>query len=164
MQSLHLIFILDESGSMSRCYNSVINSVQKVVNNRRARAVVKDKISLIKFNDQAQIEILNKSVLDEFTVSAMRGGDTTFVKPLEKLKELLREIDFDVEIPIVMFLSDGQGESLETVLKYIDREIIKNADLELTTGDKNLLFFSIGYGDDADSRTLEEMAKAFNRG
>lgn len=155
---------MDESGSMTPCYDQVIDCVNKIVDNRRKRAVVKDKISLIKFDDEAELEILNQSVLDEFKVSPMRGGGTTFVKPLEKLIDVLREIDFDIEIPVVLFLSDGMGESIDIVLDFINENIIQHPDLELNTDGKTVLFFTIGFGNQADAKTLEAMAKAFNRG
>lgn len=93
----HLIFIIDESGSMSGGpYNQVMSSVEKVINIRKALPLTKDKMSLIKFNNEAKIEILSKSVNDEFKVSPIRGGSTTFVKPLECLVEILKDIKFDV--------------------------------------------------------------------
>lgn len=146
-------------------YDQVMSSVEKVINIRKALPLTKDKMSLIKFNSEAKIEILNKSVNDEFKVSDMRGGGTTFVKPLECLVEILRDIDFDLEIPIVMFLSDGQGESTDKVLDFINKKILSDPAIgNYCSNNENMLFFTIGYGGEADKKTLEEMAKAFNQG
>jgi hypothetical protein len=146
-------------------YDQVISSVKKVIEIRKAIPLTKDKMSLIKFDSKAHIEILNKSVNDEFKVSDMRGGGTTFVKPLESLVEILRDINFDLEIPIVMFLSDGQGESTQKVLDFINNKILNDPAIgSYCSNNENMLFFTIGYGDEADKKTLEEMAKAFNKG
>ena len=148
---------------MSGVYNTVIESVKKVIDNRKARSLPNDKMSLIKFDDDATIEILNKSINDEFKVSSMSGGGTTFLKPLKLLTDILMEIDYDVEIPVVLFLSDGQAESKNTVVNYINENVlksIKNPDW----AEQKLLFFAIGYGNDADKDTLEAMVKTFNNG
>lgn len=166
VKRFHLIFIIDESGSMEgEPYNQVISRVQKVIEIRKALPLNKDKMSLIKFSDEARIEILNQSVNDEFKVSKMRGGNTTFVKPLERLVEILKDVNFEVEIPIVMFLSDGEGENMQTVLDFIKRKFLNNSAIgKYCSNNENMLFFTIGYGDKADKKTLEEMAKAFNKG
>ena len=59
---------------------------------------------------------------------------------MKKLGDVLSQIDKDLFIPIVFFLSDGYGEKRSDVLKCC-----KNVYQDFSTID--VLFFSVGYGD-----------------
>ena len=111
---------------------------------------------MIKFSDKATIEHLNVDIKEKIEVAKLRGGGTSFIKPLEKLDQILMQVEKEVFIPIVFFLSDGFGEKRESVFNYCKKinEKFKNMDL---------LFFSVGYGDVADAETLEGIARIFNK-
>jgi hypothetical protein len=135
-----IIFILDESGSMSPHFKKVIESVEKVIENRKKEPIAKDKVSVIKFNTKAVIEHINVDIKEEIHISQLRGGGTSFIQPLKKLEDVLSQIDKDLFIPIVFFLSDGDGERCSDVLDYC-KIVCQN----FSTMD--MLFFSVGYGD-----------------
>ena len=154
----HLIFMLDKSGSMDTHFKSVIKSVDEVIRHRRSLPIVNDMISVIKFDSKATIEHLNVSIKDTISISEEVGGGTSFVAPLEKLDEILEEINLELFIPIVFFLSDGDGERKQTVVSKCE-EIKKRF-----SGTMDMLFFSVGYGHEANAECLEAMAKVFNNG
>ena len=135
-----IIFILDESSSMAPHFKTVITSVGKVIDKRKKEPITKDKVSIIKFNSKAVIEHINVDIKEDITISELRGGGTSFIEPLKKLGDVLSQVDKDLFIPIVFFLSDGYGERRSDVLKCC-----KNVYQEFSTMD--MLFFSVGYGD-----------------
>ena len=166
MRHLHLIFLIDESGSMEGSdniggknhYETVIECVKACVEKRKEREVTNDKYSIIKFDHRAEISILNRSVKKGFgEISAMRKGNTSFVEPLKKLAEILNENNFDAFIPVILFLSDGKGESKSKVLKQC-QNVIKDF------ANEDMLFLSVAFGKNADVDTLKEMSQAFNKG
>ena len=166
MRHLHLIFLIDESGSMEEKdnvdgknhYETVIDCVKACVEKRKGKQVTNDKYSVVKFDHRAEIPILNRSVKEGFgEISPMRKGYTSFVEPLKKLAEILNENNFDAFIPVILFMSDGKGESKSVVLKQC-QTLIKDFDNE------DMLFFSVAFGKDADVDTLKEMSEAFNKG
>jgi hypothetical protein len=173
-----IIFILDESGSMAPHFKTVITSVKKVIDKRKKEPIAKDRVSVIKFNSKALIEHINVDIKEDITITDLRGGGTSFIEPLKKLRDVLSQIDKDLFIPIVFFLSDGYGERCSDVLKFC-----KKVYQEFSTID--MLFFTVGYGNAPgkkiniqdnlkkiysylmhiifiDIETLEEMAKVFN--
>jgi hypothetical protein len=135
-----IIFILDESGSMAPHFNTVKTSIGKIIDKRKKEPIAKDKVSVTKFNSKAIIEHINVDIKEEITITDLRGGGTSFIEPLKKLRDVLSQIDKDLFIPIVFFLSDGFGERCSDVLKFC-----KNVYQEFSTMD--MLFFSVGYGD-----------------
>lgn len=154
-KNYHLIFILDESGSMRPYFNSVKASVKRVVENRRNQPVVNDRWSVIRFNSTARTEVLNAEVKEAVELSNCKGGDTKFIPALDNLSKLLMEINSNLFIPIVFFLSDGYGESMDVVLQKCHQ--VRNQFARM-----DMIFFCIGYGSDADIYTLNSMAFAFN--
>ena len=151
----HHIYILDKSGSMSHYFGKVIECINNVLEKRRGLPIADDLVSVIKFNSTAEIEYMNESIREDIKIKNETDGGTSFVKPLEKLNEILKEVNFDVVTPIVFFLSDGFGEAKNIVLKKCEE--IK-ARLASTM---NMIFFSVGFGQ-ADSDCLEKMASTFN--
>jgi hypothetical protein len=135
-----IIFILDESGSMAPHFNTVKTSVGKIIDKRKKEPIAKDKVSVIKFSSKAMIEHINVDIKEDIYITDLRGGGTSFIEPLKKLRDVLSQIDKDLFIPIVFFLSDGYGERCSDVLKFC-----KNVYQEFSTMD--MLFFSVGYGD-----------------
>ena len=154
-KNYHLIFILDESGSMRPYFNSVKASVKKVVENRRNQPVANDRWSVIRFNSAARTEVLNAEVKETVELSNCKGGDTKFIPALDNLSKLLMEINGNLFIPIVFFLSDGYGEKTSAVLQKCHE--VRNQFARM-----DMIFFCIGYGSDADKDTLNSMAFAFN--
>lgn len=153
----HIIFVLDESSSMSGLFENVRENVKSVITNRRKVPLTKEKVSVIKFNENATIQVLNADLLENIEIGTMSGGGTSFVAALSKLEEVLSEINGEKYVPTVFFLSDGYGEPKDLVLNK-SREVFgrfKTLDI---------LFFSVGFGKNVDKETLEEMNKVFNRG
>ena len=154
-KNYHLIFILDESGSMNPYFNSVKASVKRVVENRRNQPVANDRWSVIRFNSTARTEVLNAEVKETIELSNCKGGNTKFIPALDNLSKLLLEINSNLFIPIVFFLSDGYGEKMSDVLQKCHQ--VRNQFVRM-----DMIFFCIGYSSGADKATLNSMALAFN--
>ncbi|CAF0872737.1 unnamed protein product [Brachionus calyciflorus] len=87
----------------------------------------------------------------------MRGCGTSFINALDRFKEVLEEINCEKCVPIVFFLSDGNGESQNIVLD-------KCQDLRNEFMNYEIIFFTVGFTSSTDSSILEEMSKTFNKG
>lgn len=148
-KNYHIIFALDNSGSMTDEFGSVLNSVNAILEKRKKLPVSNDTVSVIKFNSEANIEYLNAKIKETISIENECGGGTSFVKALQKINDILGKTNEEMFTPIIFFLSDGEGESLNVVLNKCHS--VKN---EFST--MNLLFFTVGYGNKADSKCLEE--------
>ena len=103
-KNYHIIFLLDKSGSMYSHFDEVIKSTQTVIQKRASLPITNDTVSIIKFNDKAVAEVQNVSVKDLITIKNDVGGGTSFVEPLDKLQEILNEVNFEITTPLVFFL------------------------------------------------------------
>jgi hypothetical protein len=103
-KNYHIIFLLDKSGSMYSQFDEVIKSTQTVIQKRASLPISNDTVSIIKFNDKAVAEVQNVSVKDSITIKNDVGGGTSFVEPLDKLQEILNEVNFEITTPLVFFL------------------------------------------------------------
>jgi chromosome segregation ATPase len=153
----HLIFFLDESGSMEDSFDVVRDSVYQIIKNRNLKTKSDERISIIKFDTETDIVVLDESIRDKIKISDLKGGGTSFIKPLEKFEEILQGINSDIYVPIVFFLSDGYAESISAVST-------KCQDIFKKYSKFSLIFLSVGFGDDPDGDTLKEMSKIFNNG
>jgi len=93
-KNYHIIFLLDKSGSMYGQFDEVIKSTQTVIQKRASLPITSDTVSIIKFNDKAVAEVQNVSVKEPITIKNDVGGGTSFVEPLDKLQEILNEVEF----------------------------------------------------------------------
>jgi Mg-chelatase subunit ChlD len=154
----HLVFILDKSGSMDPHFKNVKQSVQEILQSRKEKSLSDEKISVIKFNDKAEFDTMDASIKDEIVITDDVGGGTSFIAPLKRLDELLEQIESSIYMPVVFFLSDGYGsESKEDIKEYC-------YNLHSKCYNFDIMFFTVGFGPDADQETLEEMARVFNNG
>ena len=153
----HIIFVLDESSSMTPHFDSVRNCVYNVIKSRKSLPIAKDRVSIIKFNTGAKIEYLNEDISANIVIKDIRGGGTSFLKPLEELEKIFSEINSEIYVPIVFFLSDGYAEDPKVV--RFKCEIMRKK-----FPAHNIIFFTVGYGENADRTCLSEMSTVFNNG
>lgn len=156
LKKFHSVFILDKSGSMTYHFEDVIKCVQEVLTYRKQESITDEKVSVIKFNSKAVFEIIDANVNGDIILSNEVDGGTSFIEPLKKLDELLEQIESSVYTPIVFFLSDGKGNEPEKFTLNFCNEIKRKHN------SFDFMFFTVGFGNDADDETLENMCKIFN--
>jgi Mg-chelatase subunit ChlD len=108
---LHIIFCLDESGSMRSYWTSLVDAVVQFLDIRKAcGAADKDVISVIKFADEASL--LWDKVAVEYAISnrsamVRKGVGTNFIPALGMVKQQMLSEPSGMGVAVV-FLTDGE--------------------------------------------------------
>jgi uncharacterized protein YegL len=117
---MHHIFVLDCSGSMSGSpWRNLMAAWNEYIHNRIADGASLDLVSVVTFDNYAQIEYEAQNITTMTRASILyRGGGTNYAAGLRSANEVLSRVNFEVYKPTVVFFSDGhpadpmQGEQL----------------------------------------------------
>ena len=111
VQSVHTVFILDESGSMSgEPWSNLQQSVRAYLNELSQKGSPDDRVSIIQFASEARIFKEFVSVADaESSQLVQQAGGTQFVPPLEQTKALLGRDQSGYDV-VLVFMTDGVNE------------------------------------------------------
>jgi hypothetical protein len=122
----HVIFCLDDSGSMRGDWEPLLQSVDEFLNIREEKGGVHDRISVIQFNTNACLS------MDSVALSAARlqcsqlrhrSGGTSFSPPLRKTMDILRSNQAGMSA-VVVFMTDGEcSDSQESISLARDMQI-----------------------------------------
>jgi uncharacterized protein YegL len=154
----HNIFVIDESGSMSSVWEQVINCTRGIIEDRKKDIKKKDKVSIITFDNNAKVHIINKSVSDNIEMPELQGGGTSYIPALEKINDTLNVVtDLDCQL-LIFFLSDGIPNEYPTDI------LNRLSGIYSTHQKKNIIFICVGYGEDVNADLLEDMSKIMNGG
>ncbi len=109
IKNYHFIFVLDESGSMSRDWHSVVNAFQEFVKVRQSscQGTADDIVSVVTFDDSARIRISGCHItsVDISAVNSYKGGGTSFASGLSIADNLIAS--YPGRAPMLLFMSDG---------------------------------------------------------
>ncbi|CAF1528181.1 unnamed protein product, partial [Rotaria sordida] len=149
----HFVFVLDESGSMSgQKWTDLTDAYNMCLEKRLeiAQQLSKDFISIVQFDDDARV-ICSASPLSNGIprLAHMTEGETSFSPALQKAMEVLNKVT-DGYIPVLLFMSDGQGEGGPSEM----------AGIYTNYKSRGLQVHTIAFGKDADTATLEQLADA----
>jgi len=156
-KGIHYIFNIDVSGSMSgepikqvaKNFKNFIHKIKQTDNHLK-------KISVIKFNHQADYEIIDRDVENVSEIYSTCSGGTNYIPVLDKTHNLIKTKVNDKSNILIFFLTDGEpNENINKISDSIEK--IKN-----DFPQKNILFFAVGYGSDFNRNVLESMVKKFN--
>lgn len=120
---LHVVFVLDESGSMAGVFGGVVQAYNQFLTIRRAsnQGRPNDLISVITFTDNAIVVANAVPVQSVRSDIPFRGGGTDFGPAMQAalnvLNEDLANADRRYLTPVVIFMSDGDGGSGVTQLQ-----------------------------------------------
>ncbi len=125
-QELHLIFVIDHSGSMEGAnigaVNSAIRDIMAImpdIQEETSDAII--KISVLKFNDDAEWVNKEPQTVEQFKWTDLTAdGETNFSLAYEKLSEFLRKRanggmmpDLGGFAPIILLMTDGVPTSYD---------------------------------------------------
>lgn len=155
VEPLHILFCLDESGSMSSNWNGLLQAFSDFLN-IRSHFRADDKISCIQYDSGARVPFQYVG-LDVATQRAstlpQQGGGTCFLPPLIEVGKLLANDPNPLLNVLLVFMTDGQAGDDEAVYT---REL---QSLCSKYSNRQMQFYSIQFGTD-DSGTLEKMANS----
>jgi len=152
---LHVVFVLDESGSMSGAFSGVVNAYNQFLNIRKRsnQGRPTDLISVITFDGNAKVHACAVRVQDVLTQIPFRGGGTDFGPAMQCALEILNSdlssADRRYLTPVLIFMSDGCGGSGISQLQSI----------YANHSARGLKFHVMGFGG-VDSRSLTDHANA----
>eukprot|EP00960_Hanusia_phi_P073369 767995-Hanusia_phi.AAC.1 len=126
--SFHVVFVLDDSGSMAgQGWSSLVKAVRTFFQIRKA-ANAKDMVSMVAFNSLArtlcQYLPLDNVMANLDTLLVHNGGGTSFGAGLREVERVLSQTDNAKYPPVILFMSDGdshengQGEMQNLYTNY----------------------------------------------
>jgi len=148
--SFHVIFCLDESGSMmGKPWNDLMDSYRGYIDRRIANQGALDVVSVITFNRSARLQIDAQPISTVAQSISYSGGGTAFAPPLNQALKCMNETKSGTT-PLLVFMSDGcccdENPAINTC------QSISNAHRE------NLQVHCVGFGSSCASHTLSRMA------
>jgi len=147
----HIIFCLDESGSMSNDWPSVIDSFKEFLQIREDLGAFDDLVSVVQFSNSARVTMEGMPLAEAMQHTdalKFRGGGTLFVPALTKTSALLALYpSYDA---VVVFMTDGECS---------DRDAAPGAAVSLPRScpNGNFTFYGISFKESVE--TLQQMTE-----
>jgi Mg-chelatase subunit ChlD len=152
----HLIFCLDESGSMRRDAASLVHAYDAFLQQRMTDQNMDDRVTVIKFQSEARIEGGPQAVAQPITsapkLQPTATGGTSFQRALVQVEYALRHPAARGLRPLVVFMSDGEdSDASSTVTQLYNAYAAQGFRMECV---------GLGSGSGAQFPVLVKMARA----
>ena len=155
----HIIFVLDESGSMSGQWSGVVEAYRQYIEKRMQSQSDSDTVSVVQFGSHSRITVANKSLSRTPTILSFGGGGTRFHPAALDACKLARETPSS-HTPSIIFMSDGGSGDAPAAA----HEFSVLNDLVIQTSGKDLELHVIAFGSGADNAQLQQIANASKAG
>jgi Mg-chelatase subunit ChlD len=155
----HIIFVLDESGSMETSWSGVIAAYRKYIAKRKQSQSDSDLVSVVQFDNSSRITVTNQSLLGTPGQLSFNGGGTSFHPAALDACKLARETPLS-HSPIIIFMSDGEANDAYKAAREFST---LNGHITRNSG-KDLELHVIAFGNGAMHAQLEEIARASKAG
>jgi len=149
---VHVVFCLDESGSMSSYWAEVVNCFSSFLQMRESLGATADLVSVVQFSSSARVTMTGMPLLEAMNnthVLSFRGGGTLFVPALTEASNLLSSTKgMDA---VVVFMTDGESS---------DKSASPSAASELARNfsQQTLMFFGLAFRESVP--TLQQITEA----
>ena len=155
----HIVFVLDQSGSMSYDWNGVIAAYNQYIARRRQNQSESDLVSVVQFDDHATVSVRMSPIGQSPNNLSYRGGGTSFHPAAQSACELASATP-PSHIPVVVFMSDGcahDAAQAAGAFSHLNRGIRHSheSDLELHV---------IAFGNGASTQQLQQIAGSSRNG
>jgi len=140
----HIVFCLDDSGSMSGTpWSDLCVAVDKFISNRISKSS-KDVVSIVIHNSTTRIACEQVKITDKpQSYLSFASGGNDFSEAFRKANEVISRTDFKNYIPLLLFLSDGGDSTGEKEIETISKQYHSNG----------LVFYSIAFGSADQKKT-----------
>ena len=165
----HMVFVLDDSGSMSGAGCQAVNEAMKELIDALITASMGQKpyfkVSVVSFGSSFNtlVEAVPETDLDENVVANFQGksGSTNAAAALDEAARILSanpgsETDF---VPFVFFFSDGKPDDPAMAMQAADR--IKS--MSLPSGDPRLVTLGFGSPDDSFMSSVAKNSELYKK-
>ncbi|KAL7535460.1 hypothetical protein ACHAXR_006500 [Thalassiosira sp. AJA248-18] len=155
----HIIFVLDESGSMSCDWSGVVNAYNQYIAKRKQSQSDSDLVSVVQFDSSARTSVKLQPLSAAPTDLSYHGGGTAFYPAAMHARKLATETP-TTHTPAIIFMSDGQaGDASHAAAEFsaLNGHVYrtKRSQLELHV---------IAFGSGANQSQLQQIASASGNG
>ena len=156
----HIIFVLDESGSMRHLWSGVVVAYRQYIDKRMQSQSDSDLMSVVQFDDKARTTVAKQSLCRTPTMLSFNNGGTQFYPAALEACKLARETPSS-HTPSIIFMSDG-GSNGDAPSAAQEFSVLN--DLVIQTSGKDLELHVIAFGSRADIAQLQQIANASKAG
>lgn len=158
----HIIFVLDESGSMKYEWMGVVAAYQHFLSRRLANQNSSDLVSVVQFQSMARVTVDQHPIGDAPGDLAYSGGGTCYSPAAKYANALALATPANSHKPVVIFMSDGVADETDAL---ITAQIFKNLSQEVHRRWGNELeLHVIAFGPGLDTRQLAHITRSSGRG
>ena len=151
----HIIFVLDESGSMQPSWRGVVEAYVKYIEKRKQSQSCNDLVSVVQFDGSAHVTVSKVALSKAPHQLSYRGGGTCFYPAAKEACKLAHHTP-ESHMPVVIFMSDGQANDADAAAREFS---ILNQRVSSLTGN-DLELHVIAFGGGASIAQLEAIARA----
>ncbi len=160
-QCQHIIFVLDESGSMEFEWGGVVVAYQHFIAYRIQNQCSGDLVSVVQFQSDSRVTVCQQWISDAPTHLGYSGGGTYYTPAAEDAHHLVLQTPRS-HTPVVIFMSDGladEGDAIYTADLFKET----SGEVRNRTG-SDLDLHVIAFGSGMDTRQLVNIMHSSNRG
>ena len=116
----HIIFCLDESGSMNgQSWYALTTAYNSFIQQRRNDQSLDDTVSIIKFQSYARVEHEMVALRNAPALGGMVGGGTDFSAALQQVSAVLQRRSMCAQNPLLVFMSDGEATADTSTMRSL---------------------------------------------
>ena len=156
----HIVFILDESGSMSGSWAGVVKAFHEHIAQRRRNQNESDLVSVVQFDGDARVTIQNEPIGAVASRDlSQRGGGTQFAPAAQVGSQLVASTPMSHR-PTVVLMSDGAA--CDSVVVASTLSSLNHQVMQKHGDDLDLHVIAFGHG--ADTQQLQHISQASPKG
>lgn len=157
--SKHIVFVLDESGSMSHNWGGVVVAYNNYMKSRLEQQHESDLVSVVQFDNTAHVTVQQQSITNAPRNLSYRGGGTCFSPAASSAYSVTIQTPV-THVPLVVFMSDGMADDSEHAAATFSS---LNHEAKSKYGDE-LELHVIGFGNGTDTAQLKAIASTSGKG
>jgi len=150
---LHVVFCLDESGSMEKLFPELVTAYSRFVGGEHGKNK-ENALSVIMFSGKVNC-ICDCEPFSSAPLLKWGGGGTNFSPALQRARVCFNSPNANGLCPVLIFMTDGGTSNLQSALQEMEK-------LDKELGD--LQVHLVGFGGGADVASLNEMKKKTRNG
>lgn len=151
----HIIFVLDESGSMMNDWSGVVSAYNQYLGRRKQYQCTTDLVSVVQFSSASRITVNQQPIAAAPSSLSYGNGGTTFHPASLNACQLARSTP-STHVPVVVFMSDGCAGDSHLAAEEFSR---LNTEIHNTKG-HFLDLYVIAFGSGANVGQLGRIAGA----
>jgi len=158
VRNKHVIFVLDESGSMAHDWAGVEKVYNNFMTRRQQNQVMSDIISVVQFDSNSRVTVQNESISTASRTLSYSGGGTCFHPAAKTACRIARET-MNLHDPLIVFMSDGGTGARDATAAAAEFSSLRQEIMNLHNNDRDLELHVIAFGS-GNMTQLREIANA----